>query len=36
MQLQWMLDPSFGMAEHFDYLLSVLGLADDQAAPEHS
>ncbi|TQJ29888.1 TetR/AcrR family transcriptional regulator [Microbacterium sp. SLBN-146] len=25
-QLQWMLDPSIGMADHFDYLLAALGL----------
>jgi AcrR family transcriptional regulator len=28
MQLQWMLDPRIGMADHFDYLLRALGLGD--------
>lgn len=36
MQLQWMLDRKFGMADHFDYLLDVLGLGSAQASPDGS
>lgn len=34
MQLQWMLDPAIGMADHFDYLLEVMGIGPDGTVEE--
>ncbi|WJL96747.1 TetR family transcriptional regulator [Microbacterium sp. ET2] len=36
MQLQWMLDPSLGMADHFDYLLEVLGIGADTPSEDRA
>lgn len=34
MQIQWMLDPTYEMAEHIEYLFSLLGISTEPEAPE--